>query len=459
MDPHTSDFTLNILTENVSENIGLLIAFILLIIVSAFFSSAETAYSTVNIIRLRNFLEEKKKGAKKAVYIAEKFDFTLITILIGKSIVNIGAVTIAAYLIGKLISDPTAANLTSVLVMVILILFFTEMLPKQHAKEHPEQTALRTSGLLYLIIKLLFPSTWLYAKIRNAIVRKTEKKPNPLVTEQELESIIDVMENEGVIDENDAELFQNAMGLSEQTAYDIMTPRVDIIAVDANMSIDEIKQVFFDQQFSRIPVYRGDKDNIIGILSEKDFFTALLKNETIDIEKLISKPYYVSKSTKVDDLIKEMQKQKKHFAIVADEYGGTMGIVTMEDALEELVGEIYDEFDEVNDADFVKLEENRYQLSTDMDLEELFDTLKLGKVPDTSYTNVGGFVYEMCDGLPAEGKTVHCTSVYEDYDDLENPIIRHYDLEFVIRKVENRRIRSVELKVTPIPEQLAETDK
>jgi CBS domain containing-hemolysin-like protein len=343
--------------------------------------------------------------------------------------------------------------------MVMLILLFTEILPKQYAKEYPEQAALRSSGILYLVIKMLFPLTWLFSKVRNSIFRKNVKKPNPLVTEQELESIIDVMENEGVIDENDAELFQNAMGLSEQTAYDIMTPRVDIIAVDVNMSVEEIKQVFFDQQFSRIPVYRGDKDNIIGILSEKDFFTALLKNETIDIEKLVSKPYYVSKSTKVDDLIKEMQKQKKHFAIVADEYGGTMGIVTMEDALEELVGEIYDEFDEVNDSDFVKIEENRYQLSTDMDLEELFDTLNLGEVPDTSYTSVGGFVYGMCDGLPAEGKTVHCTSVYEDYDDLDNPTVRRYDLEFIIKKVENRRIRSVELKVIPITEQPPETDK
>ncbi|HNZ49942.1 MAG TPA: hemolysin family protein [Bacilli bacterium] len=451
LEPLLLNLTLSYFTDNLALNIGLLILLVLLLMASAFFSSTETAYSSANIIRLRNYMEEKKKGAKKAVYIAEKFDITLTTILIGNNFVNIAATTIGAFILGKMIVNPTIANVVNTIVMTVIVLIFGEILPKTHGKANSEKVALRAASTMYFIIKLLWPISYLFLKLNEKVKAKRGSKTNPYVTEEELESIIDVMETEGIINEEDAELIQSAIGLSDRSVFDIMTPRVDVIAVDINDSIDSIKELFFTYQFSRMPVYHEDKDHIVGVLSERDFFTALLKNEAIDLPKMISEPYFVSKKMKVNDLIKEMQKLKKHFAIVADEYGGTSGIVTMEDALEELVGEIYDEYDDEDDLVISQVGDKHYLLSANMDLEELFESLKLGPIPPSNYTTVGGFVYELCEDLPIEGKSIHYPSVYEEFD-LENPVEIKYDLEFIVKKVENRRIRNVELKITEISE-------
>lgn len=415
-----------------------------LIILSAFFSSAETAYSSVNIIRLRNYLDEKRKGAKKAVYIAEKFDLALMTILVGNNLVNIAATTIAAYILATTVLNPTLANVLNTVIMTTIILVFGEVLPKSYSKDHAERVALRYSGMLYTIMKILYPFTWLLMKLKKVLFKKAASV-TPYITEDELESIIDVMENEGVIDEDNADLLQSAINLNERTVYDIMTPRVDVIAIDIHDSIEEIKNIFFENQFSRVPVYDNDKDNMMGILSERDFLTAYIKSKDkqFDIRKLISKPLFVSKSTKVDDLIREMQKNKKHFAIVSDEYGGTSGIVTMEDALEELVGEIYDEYDEEDDFETItKLDENKYLISADMDLEYFFEELELGCEPDTHYSTVGGFVYDLCEETPYEGMTVSYHSIYEE-DQIENPVHNEYDIMFTVEKVLNRRIKTL----------------
>lgn len=451
LEPLLLNLNLSYFSDHLALNIGLLILLIFLLMASAFFSSTETAYSSVNIIRLRNYMEEKKKGAKKAVYIAEKFDITLTTILIGNNFVNISATTIGAFILGKMIVNPTVANIINTIAMTIIVLIFGEILPKSYGKANSEKVALHAASTMYFVIKLLWPISYLFSKLNDKIKGKRGDKTNPYVTEEELESIIDVMETEGVINEEDAELIQSAIGLNERTVFDIMTPRVDVIAVDINDSLESIKQLFFEHQFSRMPVYHDDKDHILGVLSERDFFTALLKKEPIDLSKMISEPYFVSKKTKVNDLIKDMQKLKKHFAIVADEYGGTSGIVTMEDALEELVGEIYDEFDDEADLIISPINDNHYLLSANMELEELFESLKLGQMPNSNYGTVGGFVYELCEDLPIEGKSIHYLSTYEEID-LENPVEIKYDLEFIVKKVENRRIRSVELKITKISE-------
>lgn len=434
--------------DNFGIHIPLLVLLILLIILSSFFSSSETAYSTANLIRLKNYAEEKRKGARKAVYIVEKFDLTLTTILVGNNFVNIAATTISAFIITSTIINPTLANIVSTFLMTIIILIFGEIIPKQYAKENAEKFALRFSGIMYALIKGLYPITFLFLKLKNSLMRKSNKEEMPFVTEDELESIIEVMEGQGVIDTDDAELFQNAITLNDKAVYDIMTPRVDMVAVEVKDDIETIKEVFFEHQFSRIPVFDTDKDRIVGILSERNFFTALLKNEEIDLYKLMSAPYFVSKSTRVDDLIREMQKLKKHFAVVSDEYGGTSGIVTMEDALEELVGEIYDEYDDdEEDSQIIKsIQENEYLLNSEMEIDFLFETLNLGTIPDTSYATVGGLVYELCEALPEEGDEVHYHTSYEEHD-LEKPVYIEYDLVFTITKVESRRIREVKLKV------------
>jgi len=446
------------------KNVPLLVALVICLMLSAFFSSCETGLSTSNIIRLKGYVEEKKKGARKALYLAEKFDVTLITLLVGNNLVNIGATTISAYILGKLLVNPTLYNLVNTFGMTVIVLIFGEILPKSYAKENPENFALKISGILFFIQKLLWPFSWIFYKMRSLMIKKSDKKA-PQVTEEELESIIEAMEDDGVIENDNAELMQNALDINDTTVYEIMTPRVDVVAVNVDEDIESIKRVFFEYQYSRIPVYEKDKDNMIGILRERDFLTAYINqknnitdnSKNINIRKIMSSPYFVSKETKVDDLIKEMQEVKKHFAIVLDEYGGTSGIVTMEDALEELVGEIYDEYDDVPELDFDlnKLSNNKYQVNPEMEIEDLFKELNLGKSPETSYHNVGGLVYELCEEPPFKGKIVTYNAFYESTD-LENPITVEYKLTFTIDRVIKRRIKSLTLQIEEVKEETKE---
>ncbi|MDD3348595.1 MAG: hemolysin family protein [Bacilli bacterium] len=443
-------FDFNFLADNWALSIALLLLFILLLMASAFFSSTETAYSSVNLIRLRNYLEEKKKGAKKAVYIAEKFDVALTTILVGNNFVNIAATTVATFIASQTILNPTWSNIISTVLMTIIILTFGEIIPKANAKENAEKTALRNSGVMFILIKVLWPITYLFIKLRKGLFKKkAQNATSPMVTEDELESIIDTMETEGVIDKDNAELLQSAIDLSEKTVYDIMTPRVDIIAIEINDTIDKIRDQFLEYQFSRMPVYEGDKDHILGVLRERDFFATLILNKEVNIRKLLSEPLYVSKSTKVDDLLRKMQIEKTHFAIVSDEYGGTSGVVTMEDALEELVGEIYDEYDDEEIEKITKIDENKYLLSSDMEVEELYEELKLGFPPYSKYANIGGMLYEASEVTPYEGMKLTFDAEYEE-ESIENPVHIFYRLEYTIKKVENRRIRLVELLIREV---------
>ena len=320
------------------------------------------------------------------------------------------------------------------------------------AKENPEKIALRFSGILFFIHKVLWPFSMIFYHLRKVMIKKSSNSA-PQVTEEELESIIETMEDEGVIENDNAELMQNALNINDTTVYEIMTPRVDVVAVDINEDIESIKNVFLEYKYSRIPVIDKDKDNMIGILRERDFFTAYIMKdkEPVNLRKIMSSPYFVSKTTKVDDLIKEMQEVKKHFAIVLDEYGGTSGIVTMEDALEELVGEIYDEYDDIPELnfEFKQINDNLYQINPEMSSEDLFDELDLGKAPETSYPTIGGLVYELCEEPPFKGKVVKYNTTF-DNNDLDNPIVKHYELNFKIDRVIKRRIKSLILEIKEV---------
>ena len=436
---------------NPTSIIVITIALIILIYFSSFFSSSETAYSTVNIMRLRTNVEEKKKSAKEALWVAENFERTLTTILVGNNIVNIAATTIAAVLLGMLISNPTIANLANVVGMTIIVLIFGEILPKCRAKENAEKICLRNAKVMYFIIKILTPITAFFMWLKHRMVKNKNDDASPTVTESELESIIDTMEEEGVIDSDDADLMQGVLDISERTIYDIMVPRVDVVGVEVEMTIEEIKEIFFENKYSRLPVYRGEKDHILGILSERDFFTFLLTrkpNQEFNILNLIKRPLFVSKTMKVDDLIRRMQVEKKHFAIVSDEYGGTSGIVTMEDALEEIVGEIYDEHDDnVIDKDIIKIDDKTYNVSADMPIDDLYELLELGKAPESSYTNVGGFLYSLAEKIPTEGEVLTWDSTI--YTDNEGEMVEEklLHLMFTILEVRERRIIRAKLEI------------
>ncbi|MBQ3158333.1 MAG: HlyC/CorC family transporter, partial [Clostridia bacterium] len=425
-----------------------IVGVILLLAFSAFFSSAETAFSKVNLIRMKNYADEKRKGARRALYICENFDKTLSTILVGNNLVNIASTTICAYLFGKFIIDPTIANLVNTVAMTIIVLIFGEIMPKSIAKNNPENYAMKISGILYFFMKVLTPITFFFGLLQKAANRKS-KEAAPTVTEDELESIIDTMTEEGVIDSEEANLLQGALDLSTHTVYDIMTPRVDIIAVSIDDNLDVIKDTFIEYQFSRLPVYENDKDNIVGILNQKDFMTKILKNEEVVIKELMAEPTFVTETMKVDDLIRLMQKEKKHLTIVLDEYGGTSGIVSMEDALEEMVGEIYDEHDDEEEiiVPINKVSETEYILNPEVSIEDLYKELEIEHLPESSYSSVGGMLYEMSESVPELGSVFNVTAIDDVLNDHNDYVQTITELTYTITKMEERRITEVHLLV------------
>ena len=429
----------------------LICVLVVLLFLSAFFSSSETAFSTANSIRMKNYVEEKRKGARKALYIMEHYDKTLATILVGNNFVNIASTTICAIIIGRLIVNPTLANILNTVIMTIIVLIFGEILPKAMAKANAEKFALRFSGIMFVLIKVMYPITILFMLLQKAVLKKSKAEDNPTVTEDELESIIDTMEEEGVLDANDADIFQGVMDLDEQSIYDIMTPRVDVIAVSIDSKIEELQKVFLESGYSRLPVYEEDKDHMIGIVHIKDFIAKVLNKDKFVIKDIMSEPIFVSENMKAKELIRKMQQEKKHMAIVIDEHGGTSGIVTFEDVMEEMVGDIYDEHDdEVIVPSLIKVSDNTYDVDPDINLEDLFEQLEIENVPETEYSSLGGYLYELCENLPEVNQKLEVIAIDEQMDDHGNLISKTITMEFTLTEVEDMRIKKVRLVIDPI---------
>lgn len=427
-------------------NISLVVLMLVLLLLSAFFSLSETVFSSVNVIRLKTFIEDGIKGSKKSLWITEHFDKTLTTILVGNNLANIALATVSVTFFGQIFGDePTLIMVMNTFVMTTIILIFGEIVPKSFAKRNAERLALLLSSLMYWLIRVLSPITWIFLRIKTLMVKENSDIIIS-VTGDELETIIDTMEEEGSIDEDEAEMLQSVLDLSEKKVYDIMTPRVDMICVDVNEDIEAIKTVFFEHQFSRLPIYDKTVDNIVGVLHERDFFTKLIKGQKINLRLLMKKPMYVSKSMRVDTLIELLQREKFHMAIVSGEYGGTSGIVTMEDALEELVGEIYDEHDEVEGEYITQIKDNKFGIIADIDLEDLFEELDIGNPPASQYSNLSGWLYDMFEDIPEVD--MHYSYLQEipnyEHDDDEPTWLT---LNFVIKDIKDRRITYVHLTI------------
>lgn len=448
MDPSGSIQSL-IATATFTWADGLAIAGVfVLILFSAFFSASETAFTKANILRLKSYADEKRKGARRAIYVAEHSDKALSTILVGNNLVNIASTTICAYLFSKFISNPTLSNLLNTIIMTIIILTFGEILPKSISKANPDKFAMQFSGFLYFLMKLLTPITIVFGGLQRLATRK-QKNDTPTVTEDELESIIDQMNEEGVIDRSEANILQGAIDIKSLTVYDIMTPRVDMVAISLNDSLETVKNLFIEHQYSRMPVYENDKDNIVGILNQKDFMLKMLKNQNIEIREIMTQPCFVTETMKVDDIIRLMQKEKKHLLVVLDEYGGTSGIVSMEDAIEEVVGEIYDEHDdeEPTKSLITKIGESNYILDPEVSVEDLYDQLEIEHLPETNYSSVGGMIYELSETLPEIGTKYTVTAVDDILNEHNDYVQTITTLNFTISKVDERRIVELELEV------------
>ena len=425
--------------------LDLSILMLVLLVVSSFFSMSETVFSTVNPIRLKTNIEDGKRGSKKALWIVESYDLTLTTILVGNNLANI-ALTVVSVSFFTAILPLNLVSIMSTFVMTTVILIFGEIVPKSFARNNADTISLRISSLFYYIIIVLKPVTWIFLKIKKWIV-KDNNEIQISVTGDELETIIDTMEEEGSIDEDEAELLQSVLDLNDKQVYEIMTPRVDMIGIDVeDDTIEDIKKIFFDNQFSRVPVFEDTRDNVIGVLHERDFFTKLIKGQKVTIKKLMREPFFVSKSMKVDTLIETLQREKIHIAIVSGEYGGTSGIVTMEDALEELVGEIYDEHDVVEGESIQQIKEHKYGVDADIDLEDLFEELELGPEPESHYSSLGGWLYEMFEDIPEIDESYTYRQEIPSYDHNEDdPTI--LILKFVVKDIKERRISYVHLTI------------
>ena len=410
------------------------ILLVILIALSAFFSASETAYTTVNKIRLQNYVDAGSKKAKTALFIAENYDRTLTTILIGNNIVNIGASSIATLLFVKLFGPSGAAISTAV--MTILILIFGEVLPKSFAKESSEKFALAFSRPLRILMTVFWPVVFLFIQLKKVAKHISPIKEEETPTVTELKFIVESIEDEGVLEKQESELVQHALEFDEKTVQEVLTPRVDMTTLDIEDDLQTNIGLVLTERFSRIPVCRGTSDRIIGILHTKDLLEALVRGDAIDLASMVQPAFFVYKTKKLSSLLADFKRNKTHVAIVTDDYGGTVGMVTMEDLLEELVGDIWDEDEEII-RDFVRIDSQHFLISGDLTIRELFDHLDLPfSNLESNHTSCGGWALEALGHIPQAGEA-----------------FQFKNMTLTIQEMDDQRVKKLSVYLAPQPEE------
>ncbi len=400
---------------------GIVIA--VLILLSGFFSCVETAFSCANTIRLKALRDDGNRRAKTALWVTDNFDKALTAILIGNNVVNLGCSSLATILCLNIFKNYGAAIATGG--TTLLVLTFGEVIPKCLGREMSDGIVLHTAGILKVLTYVLTPLVYFFTGIKSLFMKIANiKKNSPSVTEDELKYIIETIEEEGILEEQESELVQSALEFDEKTAQEILTPRVDVTVIDIDDSMEDIHDLIIRERYSRIPVYENDIDNIIGILHTRDYLEKVIAGEKVDLRSLITPAHFIYKNLKLSDILSDFRANRLHIAIVTDEYGGMLGIVTMEDLLEEIVGDIWDEDEDIEHT-CTKMDDDRYLVSGDMDLEELFELFDIRPDDDIESNSVGGFIVEQLGDIPIRGQKV----VYEG-------------VTFTVKRVRNRRIIS-----------------
>lgn len=369
------------------------------VIMSAYFSATETAFSTFNKIRVKNLADKGNKRAAKVIKLSENYDTLLSTILIGNNIVNILASSIATILFVDLLKDGSLAEWSSAIstaVLTLVILTFGEISPKTIAKKKPEAFAVFAAPLINVLLYVFLPFTFVFKQLQNGLAKIFKSDEDKGMTEEELISIIEEAEEEGDLDKEETDLIKSAIEFNDLEVSDIFTPRIDITAISKDATREEVRSLFIESGYSRLPVYEDDLDNVVGILYYKDFFTV----EFSSYEEIMKPVIYVAKNQKINELLKELQEKQLHMAVVMDEFGSTAGIVTLEDILEEIVGEIWDEHDE-KVIEIQKIAEKEYIVSGKANISKLFDELEIDEEPDAQTVN--GWTMTNLGRIPAEG--------------------------------------------------------
>ena len=380
-----------------------IIAVIACVLASAFFSASEMAYSSNNRIRLENMADEGDVKAKKALKVTDDYDNTLSAILVGNNLVNIAASSLGT--LAAIIALGEDYTWVSTLVITIAVIIFGETIPKITAKKNATKYSVSFAGIMRFLTILFRPVTWVVVGLVNLLTMgmKSEEVPDEEAAMEELHSIIDTAEDEDVIDEDSSELISAAIDFADISVSEVMTARVDLTAVDIDDDWDEIMETVLNSSYSRIPVYQDSIDNIIGILSLNRFLKTAVERREFDLREMMMQPYFVYKTTKLPAVLSTLRDSQQHLAVVTDEYGGTLGVVTMEDVLEELVGDIWDETDIVED-EVSEISENKYEIDGDASVSELLELLDLDELEfDYESETVGGWCIEMVDDFPNAG--------------------------------------------------------
>ena len=388
-----------------SQNIAIyVIILVALLILSAFFSATETAFTSLNRTRLKLLADDGKKSAKKALKHADNYDRLLYTILIGNNIVNLTLATISTLLFSSIITNSESLSATlSTIISTVAVLIFGEITPKTLAKEFPEKVAMFVAPIMDFFTIILYPLNLVFTGWKLLLKKIFKFKSEDVITEQELLTYVEEANEDGTLDNNETELISSAIEFNDAEVGDILVPRVNVIAVEENTPMKDIRLVFSEHGFSRLPVYRGSIDTIIGMIHEKDFYAAYTSGAT-DIKGIVTSMALATEHMKISDLLRSMQKQKVHMATVVDEYGGTLGIVTLEDILEELVGEIWDEHDEVVDY-FTKLDDEHYLVDGNAELTEFFEIFSQEEDEESDSNTVSGWIIERSGDIPPIGYT------------------------------------------------------
>ena len=415
-----------------SASIGMIAAMVVMVICSAYFSATETAFTSLNRIRLKSKADAGNRRAARALELVDKYDNLLSTILVGNNIVNLTASSLSTlfFTVGLKLQNG-AVIATAVITVVVLI--FGEVSPKSMAKEAPEQFAMFSAPIIGALMVILTPVNWFFAGLKRLLSRIMRGGDKEGITEEELVTMVDQAESEGGLDQHESKLIRAAIEFHDLEVEEILTPRVDMVAVEDTDTMEQIARAFAESGYSRLPVYHEDIDDIIGVIHEKDFHAARYRGLT-DVKTFLGPVLYTTGNTKISELLRILQDEKAHMVIVVDEYGGTEGLVTLEDIVEELVGEIWDEHDEVIE-EFKKQADGSYLISCSADLTDLFDLFKIKGECDAN--TISGWVMEQIGRIPEEGD--HFTAE---------------GLDVTVTKVDHRRV--LEIRVVELQPQATE---
>lgn len=401
---------------------------------SNFCSASEMAFSSCNVMRLENARDDGSKRAKIAVYITEHFDDALSAILIGNNLANIGASSLASVAVILVTGGDEYAWLATI-ILTVLVIIFGETMPKISAKKNANRTSLKNAYVVRAMMIIFYPLVWLVVSLIKLLTMGMKPEAADADSDEaveELQSIIETAEDEDVLDEDQSELVQAAIDFSETSAFEVMTARVDVQAIDIEDDWDDILAIIEDAPFTRLPVYEGSIDNVIGILYLNHFLKAMADDGRVDIRKLLMPPCYVYKTMKLPAVLNTLRKAKQHLAIVSDEYGGTLGVVSMEDVLEQIVGDIWDESDVV-EHEVVQREKSEYELDGAMILSDFLELVGLNEDDvDAESNTVGGWTLEMFGSFPQEGDS-----------------FTYRNLTVTVLSMDGRRVERVLVKLAP----------